>query len=136
MSFSELIRNEEELLKRLLSVSQRQVEIVDMGNATVLVQHLEQRERLWQEFELLERQLMPHKGVPPERRVWKSAEERQLTELSLNRCKMLLEEIMANDQISFAKATEQKDKAEKDLRRVQLATTVAPAYAKQSQMQR
>ena len=136
MTFFELIRGEEELLKRLLLVSQRQLEIVDMGNASVLVQHLEQRERLWQEFELLERQLAPHKGIPPEMRVWKSAEERQLTELSLNRCKTLLEEIMANDQISLAKAAEQKDKAEKDLRRVQLATTVAPAYAKQSQIQR
>ena len=136
MSFSELIQSEEQLLNRLLLVSQRQLEIVDMGNATVLVQHLEQRERLWQEFELLERQLAPHKGIPPERRVWKSAEERQLTELSLNRCKTLLEEIMANDSLSLAKAAEQKDKAEKDLRRVQLATTVVPAYAKQSQIQR
>ena len=106
-----------------------------MGNAAVLVQHLEQRERLWLEFELLERQLTPHKGIPPEKRVWKNAEERQLTELSLNRCKALLEEIMANDQNSLVKAAEQKDKAEKDLRRVQLATTAAPAYAKQSQIQ-
>jgi len=136
MFFSELIRHEEELLNRLLLISQRQVEIVNLGNATVLVQHLEQRERLWQEFELLEKQLTPHKGVPPESRVWKSAEERQLTEVSLNRCKTLLEEIMANDQISFAKAAEQKEKAEKDLRRVQLATTVVPAYAKQSLIQR
>jgi len=136
MSFSELIRNEEELLRRLLLVSQRQLEIVNMGNAAVLVQHLEQRERLWQEFEMLERQLIPHKGISPEKRTWKSVEERQLTELSLNKCKALLEEIMANDQISLAKAAEQKDKAEKDLRRVQLATTAVPAYARQSHMQR
>ena len=106
-----------------------------MGNAAVLVQHLEQRNRLWQEFELLERQLTPHKGIPSENRIWNSAEERQLTEMSLNRCKTLLEKIMANDQISLDKAAEQKDKAEKDLRRVQLATTVVPAYAKQSLIQ-
>jgi len=136
MSFSELIQSEEELLKRLLVVSQRQLEIVNLGNAAVLVQYLERRAQLWQEFELLEQQLTPHKGIPPEKRAWKNAEERQITEWSLDRCKALLEEIMANDQISLAKVAEQKDKAETDLRRVQLATTVAPAYAKQSQIQR
>ena len=135
MTFSELIRGEEELLKRLLLVSQRQLEIVDMGNASILVQYLGQRERLWHEFELLEQQLAPHKGIPPEKRIWRNAEERQLTESALNRCKVLLEEIMANDQISLVKAAEQKDKAEKDLRRVQLSKNVVPAYAKQSRLQ-
>ena len=135
MNFSELIRSEEELLKRLLLVSQRQLEIVEAGNAAVLVEYLGQRQRLWHEFELLERQLATHKGIPPENRVWKSAEERQQTELSLNRCKMLLEEIMANDQISFTKAAELKENVEKDLRRVQLSKNAAPAYMKQSRLQ-
>jgi len=136
MSFFELIRSEEELLKRLLLFSQRQVEIVNLGNASVLVQHLGQRERLWQEFELLEQQLAPHKGIPPENRIWQSPEERQMTEVALNHCKTLLEEILANDQISLLKAAELKDKAEQDLRRVQLSKNVVPAYAKQSQLQR
>jgi len=135
MTFSELIRSEEELLKRLLLVSQRQLEIVEAGNATVLVEHLGQRQRLWHEFELLEQQLAAHKGIPPEKRVWKSAEERQQTEWALNRCKMLLEEIMANDQISFTKAAELKEKVEKDLRRVQLSKNAVPEYAKQSRLQ-
>jgi hypothetical protein len=43
---------------------------------------------------------------------------------------------MANDQIGLMKAAELKDKAEKDLRRVQLSKNVIPAYAKQSQQQR
>jgi len=136
MSFSELIRSEEELLQRLLLVSQRQLEIVDMGNSSLLVQHLQQRERLWDEFVLLEQKLAPHKGILPEKRVWESTEERLLTESALNHCKTLLEEIMATDQISLKKAAELKDKAEKDLRRVQLSKNVVPAYTKQSQLQR
>ena len=135
LSFSELIRREEEVLKRLLVVSQRQLELVQTGNGTVLIQHLGQRQRLWNEFEELEQQLTPHKSVPSERRVWRNVEERNLTEATLNRCKTLLEEIMANDQISLEKAAEQKDKAEQDLRRVQLAKTAAPAYLQQSRLQ-
>jgi hypothetical protein len=135
MSFSELIRSEEELLQRLLVVSQRQLEIVELGNSSLLVQHLTRRERLWNEFELLEQKLTPFKGIPAEKRVWESADERLLTESALNHCKTLLEEIMANDQISLEKAAELKDKAEKDMRRVQLSRNVVPAYAKQSQLQ-
>ena len=136
MSFSELIRSEEELLQRLLLVSQRQVELVNEGNVTALIQHLGQRQKLWNEFELLEQQLAPHKGVPPERRVWKSPEERQLTEMALNRCKDLMERILANDQISLTTTAAQKDEVEEQLRRVQRSTTAATGYLKQSQLQR
>ena len=136
MTFPELIRSQEEILRRLLLVSQHQLEIVDRGDPTVLVMYLEQRGQLWGEFELLQEQLVPHKGVPLAQRVWKNAEERQLTELTLNRCQELLNEIMANDQISMAKAVELQEKVEKDLRRVQVARTAAPAYARQSQMLR
>ena len=135
MYFSELIRREEELLKRLLLVSQRQLEIVQSGNGTLLIQHLGQRERLWSEFEQLEVQLAPYKGILPERRVWRSAEERNLTEAALNRCKTLLTQIMANDEISLAKTAEQKDKAEQDLRRIQLTKPVVTEYLKQSRQQ-
>jgi len=135
MSFSELIQSEEELLKRLLLVSQRQLELVQAGNVTMLIQHLGQRQQLWNEFELLEQQLVPYKGVPSERRVWKSAEERQITEAALNRCKDLMEQILEIDQKSLTMTAAQKDEIEEQLHRVQRATTVAPAYQKQSHMQ-
>jgi len=131
-SFAELIRNEEEILKRLLLVSQRQLEIVEEGNVTVLIQHLGARQQLWSEFELLEQQLGPHKGIAPESRVWQSAAERQLTESALNRCKELLERILENDQICLTKTAAQKDEVEKQLNRVQRGGNVALAYLKQS----
>ena len=135
LSFSELIRREEELLKRLLLISQRQLELVQNGNATILIQHLGQRQRLWNEFELLEQQLTPHKRIPSEKRIWKNTEERQLTESTLNRCKDLMEQILANDQISLTQTATQKDEVEKQLRRIQRGATVAPAYMKQSRQQ-
>jgi hypothetical protein len=128
MTFSELIQSEEEVLKRVLLASQRQVEIVELGNPGVLIDCLGQRERLWQEFVLLEKQLESHKGIPPERRVWKNAEERQLTEAALKRCEALLAEILANDQISLTKAGELKDEKEKDLRRIQQGKKAARGY--------
>jgi hypothetical protein len=136
MSFPELIRSDEELLKRLLLVSQRQLELVEEGNVTVLIQHLGLRQRLWSEFELLEQQLALHKEIPPEKRVWKSAEERKTTQETLNRCKDLMEQIMENDQKSLTKTSEQKDDVEKQLRRVQQGGNAARGYMRQSQLPR
>jgi len=136
MTFTELIRSEEELLKRLLLVSQRQLELVEEGNVTTLIQHLGQRQQLWNEFEFLEQQLAPHKRIPPEHRVWKSADERQMTEASLNRCKDLLEQILENDQICLTKTAAQKDEVEGQLQRIQRGAPVATAYGRQSQLSR
>ena len=134
--FSELIRSEEELLRRLLVVSQRQMEIVSECSETVLLEHLGLRHKLWNEIELVEEQLAPYKGIPPEKRVWKSVQERQLTESALNQCKDLMEKIMANDQISLARAAARRDEVAAQLRRVQQSTVAVPAYVKQSQLQR
>ena len=136
MTFSELIRSEEELLKRLLLVSQRQLELVEEGNVTILIQHLGQRQQLWNEFELLEQQLAPHKGIPPESRVWRNTNERQMTEASLNRCKDLLGKILEIDQMSLTKTAAQKDEVEGQLQRIQRGAPAATAYGRQSQLQR
>jgi len=133
-TFSELIRSEEEILLRLLYASQRQLELAESGSGSVLIQHLEKRQQLWNEFELLEQQLTPHKGVSPECRIWKSPEERQLTESALNRCKELLEQILKNDEESLAKTAAKKDEVEQHLQRLRRGANAVPAYAKQSQL--
>jgi len=132
MTFPELIRSEEEILKRLLIVSQRQLKLVQEGDATVLLQHLGQRQQLWNEFESLERQLEPHKGIPPERRVWKNAEERQMTEATLGRCKAFMEQILATDQESITTTAAAKNEMGAKLNQVQRAPTVVAEYLKQS----
>jgi hypothetical protein len=134
MTFSELIHDEEELLKRLLIVSERQLDIVHEGNVTNLIQHLGQRQQLWNMFEELEEQLAPHKKILPENRVWNNPEERQTTEHTLQRCKELMERILANDSISLKVMESQKNDVELQLRRVQQSSAVVPAYAKHSRM--
>ena len=135
LSFSELIRREEELLKRLLLVSQRQLELAQTGNGTMLIQFMDKRQQLWNEFELLEQQLAAHKGIPPEQRVWSSPEERKLTDSALKRCEALLQEIIANNQLGMEKVAEHKDKAEQDLKRIQVGKPAATEYMKQSRQQ-
>jgi hypothetical protein len=132
MTFHELIQQEEELLKRLLLVSQRQLEIVRREDVTGLIQHLGQRQQLWNEFEQLEEQLKPHRIIPPEHRIWESEEEHQQVEESRKRCELLLQIILANDDVSIKETAEQKDLIETQLRRVQQGANVIPAYVKQT----
>jgi len=115
MTFSELIQNKEELLKTLLLISQRQLELVEKGKMDMLIQHLGLRQQLWNTFELLEQQLAPHKKIPSKNRVWQSAEERLMIEAALNRCEELLKKILENDQLCLTKTAEQKEEAEKAL---------------------
>ena len=131
-TFAELIRSQEELLQRLFLVSQRQLEIVQAGDGAILLLHLGKRQQLWNEFELLGQQLAPHWEVPPEQRVWSSPGERQMTEAAFNRCKELLEAILANDETSLTQATELMDEVKEQLRRIQQGGHVAAAYGRQS----
>lgn len=134
MTFSELIHSEEAVLYRLLLVSEKQLELARSGSVTILIQHLGQRERLWHEFEELEKQTAVHRGVPPEKRVWNNAEERQMTEESLLRCKELMEKILANDQMSSDAVAEQKKEVEVQLKKVGSARRAAPEYVRQSRL--
>ena len=133
-SFSELIRSQEELLKRLLLVSQRQLEIVQTGDGTLLLEHLGKRQQLWNELELLDQQLAPHKTTLPESRVWKYSEERQMTEEALNRCKELMAQILENDAQSMGLAEKLMDEIKEQLQRVQHGGRIASAYGRQSQL--
>jgi hypothetical protein len=134
MTFSELISLEEAVLCRLLLASEKQLELARGGNITLLIRHLGQRERLWHEFEQLEQQLAEHKGILPERRLWTSAEERQMTEAALNRCKELMEKILANDQMSSDTVAEQKQYVEAQIQKVGTTRRVAPEYVRQSKL--
>jgi len=134
MTFPDLIRSEEELLKRLLVVSQRQLEVAEAGEDSTLLSLLWQWEQLWNEFMLVDQQLAPYKGIPAEQRVWKSAAERQLTESALNRCEELLKTILENYQTCLTKMAERKDEAAEQVRRIQQGGSVAAAYSRQSKI--
>jgi hypothetical protein len=133
-TFIGLIQREEHLLERLFYVSQRQLELVRSGNMTDLITHLGQRQQLWNVFESLEEQMQPYKAVPAEMRHWKDEAERQAAEQSLNHCKSLLEDIMANDHTSLDETAAQKAETESQLERIQRAKNVVPAYAKHSKL--
>ncbi|MDR0870641.1 MAG: hypothetical protein LBN39_07595 [Planctomycetaceae bacterium] len=129
--FSELIRKKEELLHRLLPVSQRQLEIVRSENVDKLLQHLWRKSKLLDELAEIERQLVPFKDIPPEQRVWQNGEERETVCAAIERCNELLEQILELDTVSTEEHAAQKSSTEDELKRVRTASQVHGAYSKQ-----
>jgi hypothetical protein len=130
MTLTELIRHKEELLRRLLPISVQQLKIVRQNDLSVLLQHLAGKQRLMNEFESIEQQLVPFQAVPPEERTWKSETERCETVAAIERCAVMLEEIIRNDSTSMEELTVQKTETEKQLRRVRQGSQVFSTYAK------
>ncbi|MDR1963618.1 MAG: hypothetical protein LBQ50_07545 [Planctomycetaceae bacterium] len=133
-TLSELIQQKEELLRRLLPISVRQLEIVRQSDLTTLLPHLARKQRLMNEFEIIEQQLVPFQNIPPEERKWNNKTEQQETSAAIDRCAVMLEEILRNDSTSMDELSVQKTEVEEQLRRVRQGSQVFSAYAKQTNM--
>ena len=131
-TFSELIRQKEHLLMRLVPISVRQLEIVQSADVSRLIQLLGQKQQLMYEFEEIERQLAPHREIPPEERVWSDEAERTETGAAINRCAAMLEEILRNDTRSTDELSAQKNVVEEQLRRTRQGAQIHNGYAKQA----
>jgi hypothetical protein len=84
------------VLDRLLLVSVQQLKSVLEGNVSMLIRHFEHRKQLWNEFELLDQQLVFHKELSPESPVWRSAEVCIATKAKLNMSMNCMKHIQKN----------------------------------------
>ncbi|MDR0705433.1 MAG: hypothetical protein LBF88_10665 [Planctomycetaceae bacterium] len=129
-TFCELIYRKEEILRRLLPISVQQLEIVRQSNLTVLLQLLAVKQRLMNEFELIEKQLRPFLEILPEERTWNNDTERLEVGGRLERCAAMLEEIIRNDSTSMEELEVQKIDTEKQLKRVRQGSRIFSSYKK------
>ncbi len=99
-TFSELIRQKENILQRLVPISKRQLELVRNGDSALLLKFLQRKLAVMDEFEEIERRLTPLRDIPPEDRTWTSEREREETRKAIKRCEECLAAIIANDAMS------------------------------------
>ncbi len=131
-TFSELIRLREGILMRLVPISERQREIVESGDVSLLMELLGRKFKVFEEFERTEQQLAPFKDIPPEERIWDSEEERLRTAKSIEHSKELIAEILRNDERSTGLMAQQKDELAEQIRRMDQGNRMQVGYAKQS----
>lgn len=130
--FTRLLRQKENVLRRLLPVSKRQLEIVRSENVEDLLSHLGRKSKLTDELEDIERQLVPFKALSPEERVWKNEEERNEVRDILERCNELLKQILEWDRQSTEELAAQRMQTETELKQARQSAQVHNAYARRT----
>lgn len=133
---SELIRRKQECLSQLKVMGRRQVELVESGSMTELLDVLAAKQRLLSRLEQTERELDPFRGQDPEQRRWRTPQLRRACADKLADCQTLLREIMTQEKDSEQDLIRRRDEAAVRLQGAHRADEARDAYINQAQADR
>jgi hypothetical protein len=126
-----LISQKHEVLVQLRAVGVRQTDLVASGEVAALLKLLAAKQHLITRLQELERQLKPFYACDPDKRVWRSPDERARCAKQAGECNALLEEIVRLEKLGAEKMTERKNEVAQQLQQVHAATHVRNAYQAQ-----
>jgi hypothetical protein len=125
---AELIRTKYQILVQLREIGQRQNEVVAGGDIGTLLKLLSAKQQLISSLQALEHELKPYYGQDPDRRTWRSAEERASCAQQAAECNTLLEDVVRLEKLSAEKLTLRRNEAAEQLQQVHAAARVRSAY--------
>ncbi len=128
---AELIRDKHECLVQLREMGRRQFELIDQRDMTALLDVLTAKQRALEKLQRIERALDPFRGQDPDRRRWRTAEDRRLCTEQLQQCERLLAEIISQEKCSEGVLLRRRDEAAGRLQSAHLAGRARQAYTAQ-----
>jgi len=128
---AELIHNKRECLLQLRDMGRRQLELIDEGNMTSLLDVLMAKQRSLEKLQQIERALDPFRDQDPDRRRWRTGEDRRLCTEQLRQCERLLAEIISQEKCSEGALLRRRDEAASRLQDAHLAGQARQAYIAQ-----
>jgi|SRR4051794_4825991 hypothetical protein len=126
-----LIAQKHEVLVQLRAVGVRQMDLVASGEVAGLLKLLAAKQHLITRLQELERELKPYYAGDPDKRVWRSADERARCAQQAGECNALLEDVVQFEKIGAEKMNERKNEVAQQLHQVHAATHVRNAYQAQ-----
>jgi hypothetical protein len=126
-----LIAQKHEVLVQLRAVGVRQTDLVASGEVAALLKLLAAKQHLITRLQELERELKPFYAGDPDKRVWRSLDERARCAKQASDCNALLEEIVRLEKFGAEKMNERKNEVAEQLQQVHAATHVRNAYQAQ-----
>jgi hypothetical protein len=87
---AQLIAAKHACLTQLRELGQKQLELIEAGSLTALLDLLSVKQRPLRELQRLERALDPFRGQDPARRRWQSSEQRAACAAQIEQCNALL----------------------------------------------
>jgi hypothetical protein len=126
-----LIAQKHEVLVQLRAVGVRQTDLVGSGEIAALLKLLSAKQHLITRLQELERELKPYYAGDPDKRAWRSPDERARCAKQATECNALLEEVVRLEKLGAEKMNERKNEVAQQLQQVHAATHVRNAYQAQ-----
>lgn len=125
---AELIRRKHQVLVQLRDVGQRQSAFVSSGDTTALLKLLAAKQNLLSTLQEIERHLSPYYGEDPDRRAWRSPQDRAQCAQQAADCNKLLEEIVELEKSGAEKMIVRRDEMAHRLQQFHVTSQVRSAY--------
>jgi hypothetical protein len=125
---ADLVRAKRACLAQVRDLGHRQLELIQEGDMTRLLDLLAAKQRLIHQLQRLERALDPFRAEDPTARVWRDPRRRQQCAEDIRECEALLAEILSREKHSEAALVHRRDETATRLQGVHLATQARGAY--------
>lgn len=123
-----LIDRKLEVLTQLHSLAQRQLQLVSQGETGLLIGLLAAKQRLLTPLQRIEDEMKPFRGQDPDRRQWRSPQDRQRTRGVVQQCESVLREIVKIESECERELVMRRDAAAEELRGTHSAAQAVQAY--------
>jgi flagellar biosynthesis/type III secretory pathway chaperone len=128
---AQLISTKRAILTQLREIGQRQTDLAASGDIGSLLSLLGAKQSLIATLQELETALRPHYAEDPEKRSWRSAQERVACAQHASECNALLEDILRLEKLAAEKMAVRRNEVAEQLQQVHAASQVRNAYEAQ-----
>jgi len=128
-----LICSKRDCLTQLRDMGRRQLETIDEGDMTSLLDILAAKQQWLARLRQIERALDPFRNQDPESRQWRTPEDRGRCARQIAECEQLLSEIIRQEKRGERAMVRRRDEAATRLQAAHFAGHARGAYAEQSQ---
>lgn len=130
---AELIEAKHACLVELRDLSRRQATLIDSGDLTELLRMFAGKQRLIEQLHAVERAFDPYRQQDPDRRVWRTAGERERCATLLGQAQALFDEVLEQERENEANLKLRRDEVASKLQMLQSASEARQAYADSSE---
>ena len=129
-----LVAQRRACLAELRNMAQRQLELIEQGNVTGLLDLLSLKQRSLTELQRSEAALVPFRSQDPQRRRWRSPAHRAACASEAQQCEAMVREIVSNERTCEEALVRRRDESAARLQHFRTAGQAKGAYAAASRI--
>ena len=125
---ADMIRAKRECLLQLCELGRKQLELIEKGKLTALLDLLAVKQKSIRQLQRIERALDPFRRQDPEQRTWSAPEARAACAEQVEQCDVLLAEVIKNEKYCETALIRRRDETANQLQGAHLAGCARAAY--------